>query len=239
MNTPLIGITTNQDSVHFATAYNTLSAAYVKAVRDAGGMPVLLPNEFPLDRLSDLRSRLDGIIFSGGGDVETSLFNGVDNDAVSGVSKDRDKLEISLVHLAVETDWPFLGICRGIQVINVALGGDLYTHIPDQFKSSIRHATPASLGRDHIAHQVTTRNGTVLSQILQMETLPVNSFHHQAIQNPAPALTVCAHAEDGLIEGVELASHRFGVGVQWHPECIQNHPEQRRLFTAFIQATRV
>lgn len=239
MKTPLIGITTNQDSIHLSSTSSTLSSTYVNAVREAGGLPILLPNEFPVDQLGELRSRLDGIIFSGGGDIENWRFNGVEDPSVGNFSSDRDELEIRLVHMAVETDWPFLGICRGCQVVNVALGGSLYTNIPTQYATSIRHATPATFDRDHLAHSVKVVPGTELLKILKQETVPVNSFHHQAIQKVASPLMVSAQADDGLIEGIELPGHRFGLAVQWHPECIQNHEEQRRLFAAFIDAARV
>lgn len=239
MNFPLIGITTNQDSTNLTSVSSTLSSAYVTAIRAAGGLPVMIPNEFPLDHLADLRSRLDGILFSGGGDIESFRFQNKDNTHTRGASPDRDELEIQLARMAVETDWPFLGICRGAQIINVALGGTLYTDIPTQYPTLIRHASPKAKGRDFLAHQVTLLPGSRLHGILQQEHIAVNSHHHQAVLDPAAGLQITVRAEDDLIEGFELPGHRFGIGVQWHPECLQMFLEQCRIFNAFIQAARV
>lgn len=239
MNSPVIGITTNQDSDHLSSIGIKSSTPYEIAVRAAGGSPMLIPNKYPLDRLADLRSRLDGILLSGGGDIATRRYHGQEDLPVSGVSDDRDNLEIALVKLAIETDWPFLGICRGAQVINVALGGNLYTDIPTQYPTSIHHKSLPEQGRDFIAHQVKVSQRNLLCEILQMESLPVNSHHHQAVQETGKGLIITARAGDGLIEGIELPGHRFGLGVQWHPECLTQNPEQCRLFEAFIQAARV
>ncbi len=239
MTSPFIGITTNRYNTTTKDTTNSLSLAYTTAVRDAGGLPVMIPNEFPLEKLDDLLSHLQGLIISGGGDIQTSRFNGVDSDAVDDVVSDRDELEIRLVHLALEADLPLLGICRGIQLINVALGGSLYTDIPTQFRTSIRHSNPPSAyDRSHIAHRVTLEQGSVLHSILGTNEIEVNSRHHQAVKDPANRVRVTAHATDGLIEGFEIPGRRFALGVQWHPENLQLMPEHRAIFTAFIRAAQ-
>ena len=240
MKAPLIGITTNRYNTRTDDTTNSLSIAYTTAVRNAGGLPVMLPNEFPLDKLDDLIARFDGLIISGGGDIQTSRFNGVDNSAVDDVVVDRDELEIRLVQKAIQADLPLLGICRGIQVMNVALGGSLYTHIPDQFPTDLKHSNPPpAFPRSHIAHTVTLESGSLLSSILGNSRVNVNSRHHQAVKDPAVGIFITAHATDGLIEGIEIPGKRFAIGVQWHPENLQEHAEHRSLFSAFIQAAQV
>ena len=233
---PVIGITTNQDTSRQNAPYDTLSSAYAAAIQAAGGLPLLIPNELPLEALTDLRKHLDGVLLSGGGDIDPTHFNGIDHISIGGISQQRDELEISLVRLAVATDWPLLGICRGTQIINVAMGGTLYTDIPSQYHTELTHNTPLDQGRDFLAHEVTIMAESRLNAILGSDKLMVNSFHHQAIKNVAVKLTVSATAADGLVEGLELAEQRFFVGVQWHPECIWQKPEQQKLFKAFIRA---
>jgi putative glutamine amidotransferase len=129
-----------------------------------------------------------------------------------------------------------LGICRGLQVINTALGGTLYTDIPTQYDSLLSHNTPENLGREYFAHEVTIVKETGLAGIVGASVLPVNSFHHQAVKRVAPGLQVTATATDGLVEGLELPNQRFFMGVQWHSECLPDEIAQRALFTAFIRS---
>jgi len=240
MSAPLIGITTNRYNTRTNDTTNSLSIAYTTAVRNAGGLPVMIPNEFPLDKLDDLVASLGGLIISGGGDIQTSRFNGTDTDILEEVDTDRDELEIRLVEHALRADLPLLGICRGIQVMNVALGGTLYIHIPDQFPTDLKHSNPApSYPRDHIAHVVTIEPSTRLASILGSDRVSVNSRHHQAVKQPAADVTITAHATDGLIEALEIPSKRFFLGIQWHPENLQDHPEHRALFAAFIHSAQV
>jgi putative glutamine amidotransferase len=238
MHNPIIGITCNQESSAGAAPQERLSAAYTRSVIEAGGLPLIIPTDFPLEELADLRQRLDGILLTGGGDVDPSRYRGKQHPNLIFVSEARDSLEIELTKLAVQTNWPVLGVCRGMQVMNVALHGTLYTHLPTQISSKLDHNTPYDQGRNFIAHEVTIEAGTHLADILGKSKLPVNSFHHQAVKTTAPTLKISAHATDGLVEGVELPDLKFFIGVQWHPECIQEYKEQQLLFQAFIQAAR-
>jgi putative glutamine amidotransferase len=171
--------------------------------------------------------------------VDIRLFSGEDNPAIGKPSPQRDQLEISLAKLAVESGWPVFGICRGIQVLNVALGGGLITDIPSQYKTSIQHATPAEAGRQFLAHKVRFEKKSLLSRIIKEGEIAVNSFHHQAIKVPAESLVVTARATDGLIEAVELPGlEKPVIGVQWHPENLQHLTAHKALFEAFIEYCR-
>jgi putative glutamine amidotransferase len=238
MRLPLIGITCTQDSPLNGATIDRVAVAYTRAVANAGGSPLIIPTDFPVDQIKALREQLDGILLTGGGDVDPIRYRGEQHPNLMFVSEQRDELEIHLAKLAAKTNWPMLGICRGIQVMNVALHGTLYVNLPTQINSEIDHNTPMDMGRDMIAHEVKIEPGTRLAKILGMDNVPVNSFHHQASRDVAPGLKISARAPDGVVEGLELPDHRFFVGVQWHPECIQVHDEQQALFRAFIEAAQ-
>jgi len=239
MRQPLIGITITQDTPANLAAIDRISVDYTQAIVKAGGAPVLLPTDFPVDELEDLRNRLDGILLSGGGDIDPIRYRGKQDNHLMMVSDQRDELEISLAKLAAKTNWPIFGICRGLQVMNVALHGTLYTHLPSQLNSKLDHNTPYDQGRDMIAHEVTIEAGTRLFEIIGKSKVRVNSFHHQATRLIAPGLKVTAHAiGDGLVEGLEFPDHRFFLGVQWHPECLRDYSEHQALFKAFVEAAR-
>ena len=237
MTKPLIGITATPQYPHKLLSFDKVAHAYVNAVQKAGGIPVILPTDLKAEDVQVLRSKLDGILLSGGGDIDPARFEGMPSEEIGGVDSDRDEMEFSIVRLSVETNWPLFGICRGLQVINAAMGGSLYTDIPEQYPTELRHDTKGiSSSRSYEAHEVRIVPETKLFSILKETLLSVNSFHHQAILEPAKGLKISAYASDGLIEGLELPGHRFLVGVQWHPECLQRKSEQRELFKAFIQA---
>jgi len=238
MTQALIGITTNPRFPKGDLSYDRLAHTYVESVLAAGGVPVLLPNKLQEAELPALRERLDGILLSGGGDIEPGRFKGTPSPTIGDISEERDELEFGLVRMSVATDWPLLGICRGMQVIDVALGGTLYTDLPTQYDSTIEHNTPDEKGRDYCSHEVTIKPGTVLAEILKSTRLAVNSFHHQGIKQVPPGLRVNATAGDGLVEGVEMVGKRFFIGVQWHPECLPQQAEAKALFTAFIRAAQ-
>ena len=237
MAAPIIGITSSyipaKDGI-----FGTISAgeSYVQAVLRAGGLPVVLPVGFSDEGLQETFARLDGILLSGGGDIDTQRFQGLPHPRVYDVDLRRDELEIRLVQMAAEAGKPFLGICRGIQVINVALGGTLYTDIGDQLANPLRHDWYPDIPRNTLAHPVSVAASSRLAQILGGTGFEVNSLHHQGLERLAPGLQAVAYSPDSLIEGVELPDHPFGVGVQWHPEWLQEHAPQRLLFQAFIEA---
>jgi putative glutamine amidotransferase len=233
---PTIAITTNFTSEELKS---DPESAYSKAIKDAGGIPTLIPRDLPLAQLAELREKFTGILLSGGGDLDLHYFNGEPNAAIGVPSPQRDELELAMVKMAVGTDWPIFGICRGIQVLNVALGGTLFTDIPTQFKTSLNHSTPAEKGRYFLAHKVEIFPDSYLAKIMNTTLTGVNSFHHQAIKKLAPGLIVTARATDGLIEAVELPGHKKPVfGVQWHPENLQAIQCHKALFEEFVRACR-
>ena len=232
MTTPLIGITTYRATNNAGNPILALGENYVKSVAQAGGIPVLLPLELPEDQLDSLLSRLDGALFSGGGDIDPALYGMESAPEVKGVSPERDRTEIRMLKAAVSRGLPFLGICRGLQVINVALGGTLYTDIAAQRPNALKHDYYPDYPRDLRPHTVTIQPGSRLHATLGLTETPVNSLHHQGIRDLAEPLRPVAFAPDGLVEGIELPDHPFGLGVQWHPEWLT----ARALFRAFVEA---
>ncbi|HZW05132.1 MAG TPA: gamma-glutamyl-gamma-aminobutyrate hydrolase family protein [Anaerolineaceae bacterium] len=238
MDTPLIGITAYQKLNESGQTIHALSDAYVQAVLRAGGLPVLLPPCIPADRVSALLQGLDAVVFSGGADIDPARFNGTPHPNVYDIDLERDELEICLVQRAAEQNVPFLGICRGIQVVNVALGGTLFTDIADQLPGAHKHDYYPGYGRDHLAHTVQVQPGSRLAALVGENETGVNSLHHQGIERLAADLRATAFAPDGLVEGVELPGHRFGLGVQWHPESIPAAPASQAIFQALVEAAR-
>lgn len=237
MASPLIGVTSNfipQKESKFGAI--SISEAYIQAVRDAGGLPVIIPVGLSEEELQVLFSRLDGILLTGGGDIDPQRFQGRSHARVYDIDERRDSLEIGLTQLAAKTGKPFLGICRGIQVINVALGGTLYTDISDQMADALRHDWYPHIPRNYLAHPVTVAPDSCLAQILGGDAFDVNSLHHQGIEQVADSLRAVAYSPDHLVEAVEIPDHPFGLGVQWHPEWLQEHAPQRQLFQALVKA---
>ena len=236
MTVPIIGITTYQTSHAEGFTIHALAQMYSLAVVNAGGIPILIPLDSPNEDLKILLSRLDGIMFSGGEDIDPELFGGVKHPEVKFINRDRDRIEILLIKQAVEFRKPIFGICRGIQSINVALGGTLYTHIPDQMPGAFHHSHIEGNPRDFLAHKVLVDQDTSLYKILESLEVQVNSLHHQGILKLAPDLKATAYAPDGLVEAVELPTHPFCVAVQWHPEWLTAFVPMASLFSAFVEA---
>jgi putative glutamine amidotransferase len=238
MTAPLIGITTGRDRDDAGEPWVQVTEAYVQSILRAGGLPILLPVGLDSARLEQLSPTLAGVLLTGGDDIDPALFNGEPHPRVAGVDPARDALEIWLARWAMESKTPFLGICRGCQVVNVALGGSLYTDLPDQFPSDVRHHHLKGEPRSRLAHEVRVEPGSCLAGILGQTELPANSSHHQAAKDVPAELIISAHASDGVIEALELRSHPFGLSVQWHPEWLPDSPAHQAIFTAFIDAAR-
>ena len=235
---PLVGLTT---SVTFGSSpeRSYVNAAYVRAVQAAGGVPVLLPPHLDEGTRAELWTRLDALVLTGGGDVDPVRFGEKPHAKVYEVSAERDELELGFTRRALDDGVPLLAICRGIQVLNIALGGTLYQDIPSELGSSIDHSQKAP--RHQPTHRVKVMGeGTRLHSVVGASDLEVNSFHHQAIKRLGAGLREVAWAEDGIIEGVEMANgHPFVLGVQWHPEDLVDHDAAARaLFTAVVHAAR-
>ena len=237
---PIIGITTRTAPVPPSLLPSVMvQKSYTDAILNAGGLPVLIPSDIKEDGWQALIERLDGILFTGGGDIAVEYFNGDQHQAVYGIEPARDAIELGLTRAVVADARPFLGICRGLQVINVALGGTLYTHIPDQVEKALVHDYPGDDGipaRTALMHPVNIDSDSQISRIMGATTLQVNSLHHQGVKNVAPVLRAVAYASDGLVEAVELPGHPFGIAVQWHPEWLTDQETIRRLFKAFVDA---
>lgn len=236
MHKPLIGITTRNGKDGDGHPLTALQHSYIKAVMQAGGLPIMIPNILPEEDFLDLYSRLNGILFSGGGDVSLKYFSGSDHPRIGEVDESRDTTEITLMRAAVNDGKPILGICRGAQVMNVALGGTLYTHIYDQLKGALDHAYPGDLRRA-LVHTVNVDETTRSAEIFGETLLNVNSLHHQGLKDIAPVLKVAGYAPDGLVEIVEIPDHPYAVAVQWHPEWLTDQPAMQRLFKSFVDAS--
>ncbi len=231
-------IATRQTHPKRAPTYE-IPQAYLDAILTAGGLPMLLPTSLPLTALPELVNRFDGFVLSGGGDVDPAVYSGHLDTTIHSIDPERDAFELALIPLMLAADKPLLAICRGVQVFNVALGGSLYEDIASALPAAQRHDWYPNYPRDYLAHTVEIEPGSRLAEILGTHKLRTNSLHHQAIRQPAPALEVVAHAEDGVIEAVEMPGKRFAIGVQWHPECLPEEPAMQRLFKAFVIASKI
>ncbi len=218
-NRPLIGITST-----FNDAQSQLNMVYYTSVVKAGGVPYIIPPYDITDGegwASDILDSLDGILFSGGGDVNPLFFDEQPIRDLHAVATERDEMELLLVKLAADRQMPILGICRGLQVMNVALGGTVLQDIYAQDeKAWVKHAQTAP--RFAATHTVDVDDDSVLYKIYGKKELAVNSFHHQAVGEPAPNLRVVGRSVDGVIEAMESTEHKSILGVQWHPECLGN-----------------
>jgi putative glutamine amidotransferase len=241
---PLIGVTTQ--SLHAIDGIPeglpnsvVMNQRYYHAVASAGAAPVLIPLLDDLDTLRAIYERVDGILIPGGVDVDPAAFGESAHERLGRIDPARDRVEIQLVKWAVEDGKPVLGLCRGLQVINVALGGTLYQDLDAEFPNAIKHDYFPTYGysRDHLAHEVTVEPGSRMRHALTSSAVPVNSMHHQGIKALASSLAASAIAPDGLIEAAESTTDSYLVGVQWHPEVFElAEPSAGVLFTDFVQA---
>jgi len=237
---PLIGITTyKRKSEETGWQYDVSYAQNARAIEAAGGLPVLIPAALSLESLRAIYERLDGVLLPGGGDVDPACYEQEAHPTVNRVDEDRDRTEIAMTRWAVADDLPLFGICRGIQVMNVALGGTLVQDIPSQVQTELRHDIPNDLPRSTRLHEVTIDEASRLAHILGTTRTQVNSLHHQAVGAAAPGVQITAHAPDGIVEAMELPDKRFVLAVQWHPEDMVGDDEaMRRLFAEFVEAAR-
>jgi putative glutamine amidotransferase len=231
---PAIGLTLDAEASggYSKLPWYALRQNYAESVARAGAVPILLPHE--LGRIDDYLDRLDGLIVTGGAfDVDPALF-GAKSRHPSVTTKDaRTAFELAILKRALKRDLPVLGICGGQQLLNVALGGTLIQHIPDEVENALAHEQPNP--RTEPGHIVRVEPNTLLRKITKRATLAVNSAHHQAAKKVGKGVVVNARAEDGVIEGIEHPDYRFCLGVQWHPE-YRIDPGDGRIFAAFVAA---
>jgi putative glutamine amidotransferase len=235
MGAPLIGVSTSI-TIGKSPERAYVNSAYLHAVQQAGGVPVALPPQLSTASLARLGRGLDGLLLTGGGDIEPTLFGETPHPSVYEVAPARDTLECALVRLALERGLPILAVCRGIQVLNVALGGTLFQDVGTDPGTQLQHSQPEP--RDQPTHKVTVKPGSRLADTLGTDELEVNSMHHQAVKELGSGLLAVAWAPDLLVEGVEASDpSRFVIGVQWHPEELCGHSDAaRRLFAALVGA---
>ncbi len=223
-----------------------LNASYMRAVQEAGGLPVLLAPQLDEATATAWMYRLDGIVLTGGGDVAPARYGETSHETVSFVSDTRDTLELLVTKLALVRRLPILAICRGMQVLNVALGGSLIQDIPSAVGTTIEHSqTRPTTGveavpRDTASHWIGVAPGSRLRDLLGKDSIETNSMHHQSVKVLGEGLIAVAWTEDGVVEGIEIPRAGFVVGVQWHPEeLIGWSKASRRLFEGVVSATAV
>jgi putative glutamine amidotransferase len=235
---PLIGVTTSITVGAESPERAYVNSAYLHAIQQAGGVPVALPPQFSDTSLTRLARGLDGLLLTGGGDVDPALYGEAPHPTLCGVAPARDTMEMAAVGVALERRLPILAICRGIQVLNVALGGSLYQDVGSDPGTELRHSQEPP--RDQPSHKVRIEPTSRLAETLGADEIEVNSMHHQAIKSLGAGLRAVAWAPDQIVEGVELTDRsRFVLGVQWHPEELVPHSEPaRRLFTALVTHAR-
>jgi putative glutamine amidotransferase len=218
-------------------AKQALNRAYVRAVEQAGGIPIALPVTGDEELLHRCLEIVGGLLLTGGVDVAPAHYGRPPHPAEE-VDPDRDAAELPLIREAVRRDMPIFAICRGIQALNVALGGSLYQDLPSEWPSEICHQqTQQGIARSAFSHAVTIEADSRLRSIAGADTIRTNSMHHQALRDVAAMLRVTAHAPDGVIEAAEAPDARYVVAVQFHPEETAPHDEvSRRLFEDFVAA---
>lgn len=236
---PTVGLTCTTvvvTSVEPRGPHSASPQTYVDCVLQAGGLPVLLPIVTEETAAAYL-SRIDALVLTGGLDLDPLHYGQEPMPDLGKIDQQRDAIELALARGAHEQGMPILAICRGQQLLNVALGGTLHQHIPDAYDPVLRH-DQIDLNADALAHHVDVVAGTLLHGLVGAERIRVNSFHHQAVDRLAPRLVVTARADDGVIEAVEDPDHPFCLAVQWHPERRERDPVTRALFGAVVEAAR-
>ena len=229
---PLIAVTPMYDSKE---ERYVLKGAYMQMLEGLGAVPMIMPltrDSAILERFLDL---CDGLVLSGGADIDPVHYGEIDEGLCGSISPLRDEVEIALCRMAVARDMPVLGICRGHQVLNVALGGTMYQDLKIQQGTTFEHMVPNPVGG--LVHRVDIAADSPLAELQGAASMMVNSRHHQAIRDVAAGLRVQAVSPDGVIESVYLPGKRFVWGVQWHPESVwEISPENRKIAEAFLRA---
>jgi putative glutamine amidotransferase len=244
MAPPLVGITASE--VHGAEHCElirygepampemTLGLSYARAIQRAGGVPVVIP-PVPVEAVSSLLGRLDAVVLSGGPDIHPAAYGEDPHPELGPTWRELDIAELAIAGAAVERDLPLLGISRGAQALNIARGGTLFQHLPEQFGRRLHHLQPA--GGKTASHAVRVKEGSCLFDALGGSAeLEVSSYHHQSASGLGRAVRAVAWAPDGVVEAIEVPGASFAVGVQWHAESMLDQPAQLRLFGALVRA---
>ena len=228
---PIIGVTMTTNNGQYC-----INEAYVKSIIQAGGIPVNIPFGVESD-VEQLLEGMDGLLLTGGVDVHPHFFDEEPHIKIGHIMLERDEVELELTEAALKKRMPIFGICRGIQLLNVALGGNLYQDINSQYEQTpILHQQNAR--RREASHYIEITKGSQLHEIIGKEKIAVNSFHHQAIKDVPEIFMITAKASDGIVEAIEMKDYPFCVAVQWHPEemAIAEDEHAKKLFKAFVDA---
>ncbi|MDH3674826.1 MAG: gamma-glutamyl-gamma-aminobutyrate hydrolase family protein [Anaerolineae bacterium] len=243
-SSPLIGVPCYHDrsSGYSQAPVNAQHNAYLSAIGQAGGVPFLIPLGLTKSALRRLFDLADGILLTGGGDIDPSFYHQLPQAELANVQPDRDRMELTLSRWASEEGKAALGICRGLQVMAVALGGSLCQDLPSQKPEATLHnyvyQREGTNAENYLAHQVELKPACHLARVLQTNAIWVNSLHHQAVTEVSGALQVAGYSSDRVVEVIEQPDHAFYWGVQWHPELlVDEHEAARRIFQAFVEAS--
>jgi gamma-glutamyl-gamma-aminobutyrate hydrolase PuuD len=231
MGRPIIGITGELEATRWRNWIREAvvsPVSYTRAVERAGGAPLILP-PVPSDSVSSLIAKIDALVVAGGRDVDPSLYNQAPHEQTDAPDHRRDRFEILMTRAAIDADLPFLAICRGMHILNVARGGTLIQHLPDRLGSESHKPDPVKMTIHDVQISAASKLGGVLGATAQ-----VPAAHHQAIDRIGSGLLTVAWTPDQVVEAVELQGHRFGIGVQWHPE----ESDDARLFEALVAAAK-
>ena len=238
MTFPIIGVTSYRNQSQLGFDQYSISEHYISSLAQAGACPIIIPLGLGEVAMDDLLSRLDGVLFSGGGDIHPRFYSSPGHSQVAEVDEDRDRVELYLLKQILRMQRPILGVCRGLQLINVGLGGSLWDDLGAQNPEFLDHDCSSDWPRDHLAHEIVIHPDSRLAEILGAKQAQVNSLHHQGIRSLSEQLRPLASAPDGLIEAVEIRGYPYGIGVQWHPEWMPQDPQMQALFRSFVSAAK-
>lgn len=230
---PILGITVAHCTEELKTFPREF---YVESIRKAGGQPLLIPPVQTQEEAQEVLNLLDGVIFTGGGDIAPVFLGEQPKRGIGGCIPERDQGELLLAWHALQSDLPVLGICRGIQVLAVAAGGSIYQDIRSECPQTLEHSQTAP--REYMWHEVEVLDSR-LKEILGIGKIQVNSLHHQAVSKVPEGFIQNAVAPDGIIEGIEKIGAKFCMGVQWHPETLRTEEHSRKLFEGFVKSCNI
>ena len=230
--TPIVGLIVNVDK----DLRINMHGAYGQAISCSGGIPLVLPYIENEEIIAEFVDRCDGFLFTGGADVDPRYYGEEKKSTCGETEPNRDKLEMAVLSRALKSGKPIMGICRGLQIINVAMGGKLYQDIPTEFETRIGHQQTE--GANDPSHTIIIENGSPLEGVIGKREMTGNSFHHQAIKSLANGLEVSAVAADGIIEAVYAPDKKYLCAYQWHPERLYRFDDNKALFDDFINACK-